>query len=206
MIRYLKDRISKDQKDRLLEAVYLPWKVRDFVFCAFVGLSYDSTWKFYGLPRVNCRSKGSLQIGKNFIATSSSRRNTLGTIQPVILRTLTPWAQINIGNNVGISGSSVVSKVSIKISDDVLIGSGSIITDSDSHPVELEARRQGKEPATAPVQIGAGVFIGARCIILKGVNIGRGSVIGAGSVVSRDIPAGVIAAGNPAKVIKEISK
>ena len=56
----------------------------------------------------------------------------------------------------------------------------------------------------AAVVIEDGAFIGARCIILKGVRIGRGSVIGAGSVVSRDVPAGVIAAGNPAKVVKEL--
>lgn len=59
-------------------------------------------------------------------------------------------------------------------------------------------------PASAPVIIGDDVFIGARAIILKGVTIGDGAVIGAGSVVTKSIPPRVIAAGNPARIIKEI--
>ena len=56
----------------------------------------------------------------------------------------------------------------------------------------------------APVVIGGNVFIGARCIILKGVTIGENSIIGAGSVVTKSIPANEIWAGNPAKFIRKI--
>lgn len=57
---------------------------------------------------------------------------------------------------------------------------------------------------TKPVYIGKDVFIGMISLVLKGVTIGNGAVIGAGSVVIKDIPANVIAAGNPAKVIKQL--
>ncbi len=57
----------------------------------------------------------------------------------------------------------------------------------------------------APIHIGSHVLIGTRCIILKGVTIGQGSIIAAGSIVTKDVPANVIAGGNPCKVIKKIS-
>ncbi|MDA8876461.1 hypothetical protein N9H94_03425 [Akkermansiaceae bacterium] len=69
------------------------------------------------------------------------------------------------------------------------------------HEVPLGCDR---EIETAPITIGRKAFIGARSIILKGVTIGEGSVIGAGSVVVSDIPPHVIAAGNPARVIKNL--
>ena len=105
----------------------------------------------------------------------------------------------------GISGSTINAANSIIIEDNVLIGSGCIITDTDSHPVDYDARiaDQKEKVHTAPVHIGEGVFVGARSIILKGVTIGAHSIIGAGSVVSCDIPAGCIACGNPARVIKK---
>ena len=60
----------------------------------------------------------------------------------------------------------------------------------------------GRPISMAPIRIGKGVFIGARCIVLKGVTIGDGAVIGAGSVVTSDIPAGARAAGNPITILK----
>ena len=105
----------------------------------------------------------------------------------------------------GISGATLCAVEDILIGNNVMIGSGVIITTTDSHPIHWEARRLNTEPpASAPVIIGDDVFIGARAIILKGVTIGDGAVIGAGSVVTKSIPPRVIAAGNPARIIKEI--
>jgi maltose O-acetyltransferase len=72
------------------------------------------------------------------------------------------------------------------------------------HPLNAEERR-GKEYGK-PVDIGADVWVGGGAIILPGVRIGSRTIIGAGSVVTRDIPDGVFAAGNPCRVIREITE
>nr|WP_314497473.1 sugar O-acetyltransferase [uncultured Chryseobacterium sp.] len=71
------------------------------------------------------------------------------------------------------------------------------------HPFDVEARNKALEYAY-PITIGNNVWIGAGCSILPGVTIGDNTVIGAGSVVTKDIPANVLAVGNPCKVIREI--
>ncbi|MBB5694282.1 sugar O-acetyltransferase [Muricoccus pecuniae] len=71
------------------------------------------------------------------------------------------------------------------------------------HPMDAALRRQ--QEYGKPVEIGSDVWVGAGALILPGVTVGSGSVIGAGSVVTRDIPAGVFAAGNPCRVIRTIT-
>jgi maltose O-acetyltransferase len=72
------------------------------------------------------------------------------------------------------------------------------------HPLQAELRR--KQEFGKPVEIGADVWVGGGAIILPGVSIGARAVIGAGSVVTRDVPAGVFAAGNPCRVIRAIEQ
>jgi maltose O-acetyltransferase len=72
------------------------------------------------------------------------------------------------------------------------------------HPLNAELRR--REEFGKPVEIGADVWVGGGAIILPGVRIGSRAVIGAGSVVTRDVPDGVFAAGNPCRVIREITE
>lgn len=71
------------------------------------------------------------------------------------------------------------------------------------HPMDAALRRQ--QEYGKPVEIGSDVWVGAGALILPGVTVGSASVIGAGSVVTRDIPAGVFAAGNPCRVIRTIT-
>ena len=73
------------------------------------------------------------------------------------------------------------------------------------HPILPELREKGYQ-YNAPVRIGKRCWIGAGALILPGVTIGDGTVIGAGSVVTRDIPAGVVAVGNPCRVLREIGE
>jgi acetyltransferase-like isoleucine patch superfamily enzyme len=91
---------------------------------------------------------------------------------------------------------------SIVLGDRVVCGANVTITDTDWHGVRPEDRRDAAK--SAPVEIGSDVWMGLNALVLKGVRIGRGSVIAAGSVVTRDVPEGVIAAGNPAIVVKDL--
>lgn len=108
-----------------------------------------------------------------------------------------PGGFIRFAKNSGASTSRIIAYTEILIGEESLIGAGCLICDSDMHEVPLGC---GRPTAVAPIHIGNRVFIGANCTILKGVTIGDGAVIGAGSVVTRNIPAGAMAAGNPATV------
>lgn len=99
-------------------------------------------------------------------------------------------------------GVTIASAVSIKIGKNCMIGAETYISDSDWHGIYNRTR---PFRCSAPVCLKNNVWLGYRCIIGKGVTIGENSIIGAGSVVTGDIPDNVIAAGNPAKVIREIN-
>ena len=73
------------------------------------------------------------------------------------------------------------------------------------HPIDSQQRREGVEFAR-PITVGNDVWFGGSCTVLPGVTIGDGCVIGAGSVVTRDIPANTVAAGNPCRVLRSISE
>ena len=84
------------------------------------------------------------------------------------------------------------------------IGGGVLIIDTDCHSIDWKVRRDSdNQICSAPITIEDDVWIGAQCIILKGVTIGARSIIGAGSVVTKDIPADCVAAGNPCRIIKK---
>lgn len=90
----------------------------------------------------------------------------------------------------------------VVIGDNVLIGPN-VGIHTAGHPLDVEQRVQGLEYAL-PITIGDNVWIGAGVNIVPGVSIGSNSVIGAGSVVTKDIPANVVAAGTPCKVIRSL--
>jgi acetyltransferase-like isoleucine patch superfamily enzyme len=138
---------------------------------------------------------------------------------------------VRIGNGCIIgSDFRLYCKDNIVLGNQVLISWNVFISDYDGHPIDPEERLQqmlymnhsffpsvrrqkaSEEIAnykplyhTSPVVIGDNVWIGANVIILKGVQIGSGSVLAAGAVVTKDVPARCVVAGNPAKVVKELS-
>lgn len=99
---------------------------------------------------------------------------------------------------------TLVDDTHIYIGDCVLIGPNVTIATA-GHPIEPELRRQTAQ-FNVPVHIGNNVWIGANSVVLPGVSIGENSVIGAGSIVTRDIPANVVAVGNPCRILREIGE
>lgn len=131
---------------------------------------------------------------------------------------------IEIGNHTYIGGSTFISRSRISIGSNVTIAWGCTVYDHDSHSLDYKLRRkdiddelrdirdgvnfiQNKDWScvnSKPIRICDDAWIGMNCIILKGVTIGEGAIVGAGSVVTKDVPAWTLVAGNPARVIKSL--
>jgi maltose O-acetyltransferase len=90
----------------------------------------------------------------------------------------------------------------ITIGDDVQIGPNVQLL-TPTHPIDPRLRRE-KWEAAEPIAIGHNVWLGGGAIVLPGVTVGDDTVVGAGAVVTKDLPPGVVAAGNPARVIREV--
>lgn len=197
-------------------ALDMPWKARNelerlallpLAWLRFwvAGLQIGRGWKCYGLPIIQKHRKSTLKIGLNANFRSTVRSNPLGPNHPCILSTRSPHAHLVIGDDFGMTGGSIVCEERVMIGNRVFMGANTIISDTDFHPLDSSKRiSHPLDGATAPVKIEDDVFIGMNTLILKGCVLGSGSVIGAGSVVTRDIPPGVIAAGNPARVIRKL--
>lgn len=113
-------------------------------------------------------------------------------------------ACIEVGEGTSFSNNvQVIAEEHVRVGAHCLIGDAVLILDSDFHNLSA-AGRHPLPGSSAPVILEDNVFVGSRTIILKGVTIGKDSVIGAGSVVVRSIPAGVIAAGNPARIVRSL--
>lgn len=168
--------------------------------CTFKHVELGSRVVFHGYVAIKSRT-GDIKIGNGVSLNSCRWSNPLNTGKAASLYA-GPGGKIVIHDGVGISGSQIISHSSVEIGKQTLIGAGCLICDSDMHEVPLYS---DEEIVSKPIKIGERVFLGARCIVLKGVTIGNGTVVGAGSVVVKDLPAGVLVAGNPARVIKELA-
>lgn len=147
----------------------------------------------------NC---GKIHIGSGVIINSGVYPNPVGTSLTRIY-TQDSQSEVYIGNNVGISSALIFADSEIRIEDNVLIGAETMIVDNDFHGLIYKSGSGRSEIEKGKkICIKEGAFIGARCLILKGVTIGKGAVVGAGSVVTRDIPEGAVWAGNPATFIR----
>ena len=176
------------------------------IFMKLNKVNFGRNLNLFGMPVIFKKSGSVLKIGDNCSIKSSFLSNLIGLSQRTIIVTRTKEAKIEIGNNVGISGATIYARKRILIGDNTLIGANVKILDNDFHPIEAEARnRDDKDMIRAKeVSIGKDCFIGCNVLILKGTIIGEGSVVGAGSIVSGKFTRGVIIAGNPAKIIKNV--
>lgn len=143
------------------------------------------------------QGRGRLILSKN---VTLGYRLVGGVNASIVLQPREVDAVIKIGERTAImNGCEIIARNSITIGADCQIGPHTLIYDSDFHGIDPKHRDQPGE--TSPVVIGDNVWIGSRALILKGISVGRDAVIAAGSVVTKDVPAGTIVAGNPAKQI-----
>lgn len=110
--------------------------------------------------------------------------------------------RVTVAEGAVLNATKINCMQSVSIGRMSLVGAG-LVTDTDFHNLAPNIRRSPGLPGiTAPVHIGANVWVGYGCLVLKGVSIGDDSVVGAGSVVRSSVPAGVVVSGNPATVVR----
>ena len=198
------------------KALDMPWRIGNEmrrllalpyirVMFALHGIPWGRRWRVLGMPIVQRYRGSTIALGDGLWLRSWRSSNPLVPIHPVVLATRAVDAVIRVGQDCGFTGTTLVSAERIEIGDRVAVGANTTIVDTDFHPLSAEERvRDFLAGSHRPVHVEDDVFIGMNCLILKGVTVGRGTMVGAGSVVSSDVPGGVIVAGNPARVVKEL--
>jgi len=182
---------------KLLLNAMLGWFVRSG---RRIEVGTGSQVRWWGLKG---RSRGSLRIGNESIIRCRVDFDS-------------PNGRVFIGDRCYIGASHLVCHTSISIGDDVIISWGVTIVDHDSHALAWDKRqgdvaqwkrgqKQWDSVAVAPVTIGSKAWIGFGVSVLKGVTIGEGAVLGARAVVTRDVPAYSVVAGNPARVVRRLA-
>lgn len=170
------------------------------------AVQVNRNFRSVGIPYIMVALGGKCTIGNHFTMNNGIRGNPIGSYRRCTFF-VDRGAKLIIGDNVGISQTALICHKSIKIGNDVKIGGGVSIYDTDFHSLDPEIRKSKediKNRIEKPVVIKDNAFIGAHSIILKGVTIGENSIIGAGSVVTKSVPDNQIWAGNPAKFIRDI--
>ena len=178
-------------------------------------VEYGKKLLLKGVPVIFNKDGARLKIGRNVTIKSSFLSNLVGLYSRTVIVTRAPGAVIEIDDNVGISGATIYARKGIYIGENTLIGGNCKILDNDFHPIDTEKRLKlmqdphGGDAAdlipAKEIRIGKNCFLGCNSIILKGTVLGDGCVVGAGAVVSGKFGAGCVIAGNPARVIKNIS-
>ena len=166
-----------------------------------------SSFETTGVPNLSIAKTGKFIIGKSFKFHNRHYANPIGRFSKCNF-VVGENAILKIGNNVGLSFTSIVCMNNILIGDNVKIGGGVCIYDTDFHSLNAEDRlfpqADRSNTKTKAIRIRKNVFIGAHTIILKGCEIGENSIIGAGSLVSKTVPPNQVWAGNPIKFIRNI--
>ena len=164
------------------------------------GVKFGKNCFVNKLPYVRKYKGSQIIVGNNVVLTSNRRHNPL-LEHPIRLQTLNKNAIIELKQNSGISGVSLVAANRITIGENTIIGANTLIYDSDGHTYSPETGWNTPRLQTGrPITIGNKCFIGSRCIILGGVTIGDRCLISAGSVITQNIPSGSKAYGNPAVI------
>lgn len=195
----------RELKMKVLSRFYFIYTPINKVKLKLNGAEYGKGLRTRGFIRIH-NPYGALIIKENVRINSAEWTNPIGYSNKVNFQIVGNGC-ITIGSNTGISCTSITCATRVTIGENVLIGAGVKIYDTDFHPLSALARFGGKQKTedvkSEEILIGDGSFIAAGTMILKGVHIGDNCVVGAGSIVTSDIPDNQIWAGNPARYIKD---
>ncbi|WP_461133849.1 acyltransferase [Spirosoma lituiforme] len=198
--------LYKLQKHLLLLLFSRFWSLYARFLFYLNGVKHGDCLHALGSFRVNVALSGKFTIGDNFHFRSYSKYSDTGDNRPCKFL-VGKNSNLNIGNNVAITAVTIVCHNYIIIGDNVKIGGGTTIFDTNFHSTDSSVRKSESDLKLAifsPIVIEEDVFIGTSCIICKGVIIGARSIVAAGSIVTRSIPRDQVWGGNPAKFIKEV--
>lgn len=171
------------------------------------GIMIARSARLVGKPIIRTFPDSTIEVGERAELVSTPSRATMVLNHPCHLQTYRAGARIAIGDDVGMSGATICSTLLITIGARTMLGANVTILDTNFHPLAAEGRRFAAIPEPEPddaVVVGEDVFIGAGAFVLPGTRIGNGSVVAAAAVVRGDVPADVIVAGNPARVVKSL--
>lgn len=195
----MKLRNLSHSSDELIRKIHRFFGKRNILYALWWGVKLGHQGKFDGKCFFKRYPGSVIKVGENGMFLSRVNSNLIGIDRPCSISTLTSEAIIEIGDNCGFSGTVIGAFKHIKVGNNVRCGANTLITDSDWH---LDDPRIGKP---SDVIIEDNVWLGEGVKVLKGSIIGKNSIIGAGSIVTKSIPANVIAAGNPCKVLKGLN-
>ena len=177
-----------------------------YLYCRLYGITMDKHCRFWNRTIFFRQPGAQIVIGDHCIFRSDFSSNLIGVTHPCIISAHTPQTKIIIGDNCAFSGVSIGAAEKIQIGKNVLVGANSVISDFDWHALDPQNRDNMDLTKKKEVIICDNVWIGASCLIFKGVTIGENTVVGGGSVVTKSLPANTICAGNPCTVIRKLSQ
>ncbi len=175
------------------------WSLLQITRLKLLGVEVAWDCWILGTPRIKRHPGSTIRLGRRVSLFSAAFANPLGPQTKCYLHTMVPGALIEIGDDAGISSSTIVARERVQIGERSIIGADSLIIDSDFHSLDAEMRRKAvtDNPKVIPVVVENDVFVGARCILLKGAILRNKAVLGAGSVLAKEVPAESVAWGNP---------
>jgi acetyltransferase-like isoleucine patch superfamily enzyme len=156
-------------------------------------------------PKFSLHGKGRLIIGENSNLWCHKEPFGVHTYEQSDVCAQSHVPTVIIGANCRINGASFFCREKIEVGHDTVIGSAMLI-DTDFHSTDPNHRNDPEYIKTKPIKIGDHVWIAGQAAILKGVTVGDNTTIGFRAVVASSIPANVVAAGNPARVIKSLEE
>ncbi len=189
-------KVNRDSLPHLIHCLlryvaYRPYTLRGRLAAWWWGIQLGDQSRFYGRIRFWRHPGSEIVIGPKCTFRASTNR-------PCVIQTHNEKAAVVIGPRCGLNGVYLGCGDRIELGRNVKCGADTTIWDTDFHP---EDPRSGTDE---PVIIGDNVWLGVHVTVLKGVTIGEGTLVGAGSLVMRSLPAGVIAMGVPARVVKKL--